>query len=183
MEFIRHNLETAPKESLEILERSKKAMGIIPGLYSVMAESPEILKAYTELHQLFMNSAFDKDELTVVWQTINIEHNCTYCVPAHTAIAYSMGVSEELVNALREEKPLPNKKLEMLRTTTLRVVRQRGFLTDEEISEFYSVGYTTRNLLDIVLGLSQKVISNYVNHLSRAKADSIFEKFEWTKAK
>ncbi|GAL04170.1 macrophage infectivity potentiator-related protein [Photobacterium aphoticum] len=90
--FTLHTVETAPEKSKTILEGAKKQMGMVPGLYAVLAESPEILKAYTQLHQLFTNTSFDADELTVVWQTINVEHACHYCVPAHTGIAHSMGV-------------------------------------------------------------------------------------------
>lgn len=62
-----HTIETAPEGSKAILEGAQKQMGMIPGLYSVMAESPEILNAYKELHQQFTNSSFDAEELTVVW--------------------------------------------------------------------------------------------------------------------
>jgi hypothetical protein len=34
-------------------------------------------------YELFVNSSFNEEELTVVWQSINVEHACHYCVPAH----------------------------------------------------------------------------------------------------
>ncbi|GAM60439.1 macrophage infectivity potentiator-related protein [Vibrio ishigakensis] len=76
-DFTLHTAETAPEKSKAILEGAQKQMGMVPGLYAVMAESPEILKAYTQLHQLFTQTSFDAEELTVVWQTINVEHECT----------------------------------------------------------------------------------------------------------
>ena len=85
-----NNIETAPEGSKELLEQSLKANGMIPGLHGVLAGAPGILEAYQTLHKLFTDSSFDKDELTVVWQTINVEHACHYCVPAHTAIAKMM---------------------------------------------------------------------------------------------
>ena len=88
--FKLHTVETAPEKSKAMLEGAIKQMGTVPGLYAVMAESPETLKAYQQLHQLFTATSFDAEELTVVWQTINVEHECHYCVPAHTAIAHSM---------------------------------------------------------------------------------------------
>lgn len=47
--FALHNLETAPEKSRQILEKTYKNLGRIPGLFSVMSEAPELLKAYTEL--------------------------------------------------------------------------------------------------------------------------------------
>ena len=50
--FTLHTIDTAPEESKTILEGAVKQMGVIPGLFSVMAESPETLKAYQQIHQL-----------------------------------------------------------------------------------------------------------------------------------
>jgi hypothetical protein len=55
--------------------------------------------AYQQLHELFVNSSFNEEELTVVWQSINVEHACHYCVPAHTGIAAMMKVDEAITEA------------------------------------------------------------------------------------
>ena len=176
-----HTIETAPEGSKAILEGAQKQMGMIPGLYSVMAESPEILNAYKELHQQFTNSSFDAEELTVVWQTINVEHECHYCVPAHTAIAHSMKVDPAITEALRNDEALPTEKLQALKDFTLSVVRGRGNVSKEEVEAFYSAGYGQKQVLEVILGLSQKVISNYVNHLVETPVDKAFEPFAWKK--
>lgn len=177
-----HDLDSAPQESQAFLDKSLKANGRIPGLHGVLASAPGLLEGYQKLHELFVNSSFDKDELTVVWQTINVEHECHYCVPAHTGIAHMMKVDAALTEALRNETAMPTTKLQALRDTTLAMVRNRGNLTDEEVQAFYAAGYGERQLLEIVLGLSQKVISNYVNHIAETPVDTVFEKFAWKKA-
>jgi alkylhydroperoxidase family enzyme len=92
--------------------------------------------------------------LTVVWQSINVEHACHYCVPAHTGIAAMMKVDEAITEALRNET-LSNAKLEALRTMTLSIVRNRGHVAEEELAAF-SAGYGEQQVLEIILGLSQK---------------------------
>ncbi|WP_404822975.1 carboxymuconolactone decarboxylase family protein, partial [Novosphingobium huizhouense] len=87
---------------------------MIPNLHGIMAESPQMLEGYQRVHELFQKSSFDKDELTVVWQAINVENACHYCVPAHTAIAHSMKVDPAITEALRNNTPLPNARLEAL---------------------------------------------------------------------
>ena len=176
-----HTAETAPEKSKPLLEASLKQNGMIANLHGVLAESPELLIAYNELGDLFTASSFDAEELTVVWQTINVEHNCTYCVPAHTAIANKMKVDPALTEALRDQKPMPTAKLQALHDMTLSMVRQRGNVSPEEIAAFFEAGYAQRQLLDIVLGLSQKTISNYVNHLAKTPVDAPFKKFAWEK--
>tara|TARA_R110001583_G_scaffold145698_1_gene297693 strand:+ start:16389 stop:16940 length:552 start_codon:yes stop_codon:yes gene_type:complete len=179
--FTSHTIETAPAQSKEILEGAQKQMGVVPGLFAVMAESPQLLKAYTQLHQLFTETSFDAEELTVVWQTINVEHECHYCVPAHTAIAHSMKVDPALTEALRNEAPLPTEKLQALKDLTLSVVRNRGNVSEQELSAFFAAGYGHQQVLEIILGLSQKVISNYVNHIAETTVDPMFKDFTWTK--
>ncbi len=172
-----HNLETAPEGSKNLLENSIKAYGMIPNLLGVMAESPSLLEAYKSAGDLFQNSSFNNEELTVVWQTINVEHECHYCIPGHTAIAQMMGVDPALNEALRNKAAMPTPKLQALHDTTLAMVRSRGRLTEDEKEAFYAAGYGKNNLLDIILGLSQKVISNYVNHIAETPVDEPFKKF------
>lgn len=175
-----HNIETAPEGSKPLLEQSLKTNGMIAGLHGVLAGAPGLLEAYTTLGDLFKNSSFNNEELTVVWQTINVEHECHYCVPAHTGIANMMKVDDAITEALRNETPLENPKLEALRAMTLTIVRNRGHVTQEDLNAFYKAGYEERQVLEIILGLSQKVISNYTNHIANTPVDAPFQKFAWS---
>jgi len=180
-EFTLHTVETAPEKSKELLAGAKKAYGMIPGLFAVMAEAPGLLEAYQQLNQLFVDSSFNNDEITVVWQSINVEHNCHYCVPAHTVIANNMGVSDEITHALRNETALPNQRLEALRTFTLSVVRNRGEVDDSAVQAFLDAGFTKRQILEVILGVSHKMMSNYTNHFAKTPLDAIAAKFAWKK--
>jgi len=181
-EFILHDETTAPEESKPLLAKSKAAFGRLPGLHKVMAEAPGLLEGYQKLHELFLNSSFDKDELTVVWQAINVENKCHYCVPAHTGIAKAMGVDDAITDALRNETPLPTPRLEALRSFTLSVVRDRGQVDPAKVQAFLDAGFTKRQILEVILGYSQKVMSNYTNHLAKTPVDQVFHKFAWQKA-
>lgn len=176
-----HNIETAPEASQPLLEKSQKGFGMIPGLHGVLASAPKVFEAYQTLHQLFTETSFNEEELTVVWQTINVEHACHYCVPAHTGIAKMMKVDDAITEALRNETPLEDSKLEALRTMTLTIVRNRGHVTQQDLDAFYAAGYGEAQVLEIILGLSQKTISNYVNHIANTPVDAPFEKFAWSK--
>ncbi|AFM04531.1 hypothetical protein Fleli_2151 [Bernardetia litoralis DSM 6794] len=177
-----HSIESAPEQSKARLEQSVKSFGSVPGLHGVLAESPQLFEAYQTLHKLFAESSFDNEELTVVWQTVNVEHACHYCVPAHTGIAHMMKINPAITEALRNGTELPTKKLQVLHETTLSLVRNRGAITESELKTFFDAGYTERSLLDIILGISQKVISNYTNRVAETPVDKAFEKFAWKKA-
>jgi alkylhydroperoxidase family enzyme len=71
--------------------------------------------------------------------------------------------------------------LEALRDFTLAMVRQRGELEAGQLEAFYSAGYTQQNVLEVILGLSQKVMSNYTNHIAQTPVDNAFQVFAWQK--
>ncbi|PKG78620.1 carboxymuconolactone decarboxylase [Shewanella sp. Actino-trap-3] len=177
--FTIHTVDTAPEDSKAMLDDTKKQTGMIPNLFGVLAESPSTLKAYQQLHQAFLDTSFNPEELTVVWQTINVENECTYCVPAHTGIAHSMKVDPALTEALRNKAAMPNAKLQALQDATLSIVRNRGNISEAELAAFYAAGYGQQQVLEIILGLSQKVISNYTNHVAKTPVDEVFKKFAW----
>jgi len=176
-EFTLYTQDNAPEDAKPLLANSVEAFGMLPNLHAVMAAAPTLLEGYQVLHDLFQKSSFNAEELTVVWQTINVEHNCHYCVPAHSGIAASMKVNQDIVDALVNETPLANPKLEKLRETTLAITRERGVISNEQIETFFAAGYGKQQLLEIILGLSQKVMSNYTNHLAETPIDEAFKKF------
>ncbi|PCI51817.1 MAG: carboxymuconolactone decarboxylase [Alphaproteobacteria bacterium] len=180
--FPLHTPETAPEDTLPLFENSQKAFGMIPNLHAVMGASPSLLEAYQVVHGLFMKTSLSADEQTVIWQTINVEHECHYCVPAHTAVANMMGVDKQISDALRDNTPLPE-KLEALRDFTLKMLLKRGQVSEADVTEFLAAGYNQQNILEVILGLSQKVMSNYVNHVAGTPLDAPFQVFDWSPSK
>jgi len=176
-----HSVETAPEGSKESLKKSIEGFGMLPNLHGVLAESPQALEAYKSIGNLFQETSFNNDELTVVWQTINVYHECHYCVPAHTAIAGMMKVDAAITEALRNGTKLPNDKLQALHETTLEIVENRGVLSETQLNAFLAAGYGNQQVLEILVGVSQKVLSNYTNHLAKTPIDEPFKSFEWSK--
>ena len=92
-----------------------------------------------------------------------------------------MEVDSALTEALRNGEAMPTAKLQALHDFTLAMVRQRGNVSDEQMDTFFAAGYSQQQVIEVILGLSQKVISNYVNHVAKTPVDPIFEQFAWTK--
>ena len=174
-----HSLATAPEASKPLLEKSIKAFSRLPSLHGVMAESPQMLEGYQRLHQVAIDTAFTPEERTVVWMTVNVANHCHYCVPAHTGIAKREKVDDAIIEALRDETALPDPKLEALRTFTLAVRETHGRPGDAEVEAFRAAGYGDRAILDVVLIIAQKVMSNFTNSLFDTPTDAAFEKFIW----
>lgn len=180
-EFTIHNVPTAPDAAKPLLEKGQQSFGMIPNLYGVMAEAPAVLDAYQALGAMFRSTSLSTVEQHVVWLTINYENNCHYCVPAHTAIAKMDDVPEPVIKALRDGMPLPDPKLEALRRFCVTLINQRGFADDAEVQAFLDAGFTRQQVLEVVLGIAHKVLSNYTNHLSKTPLDEPFKQYVWEK--
>ncbi|MBU0621193.1 MAG: carboxymuconolactone decarboxylase family protein [Gammaproteobacteria bacterium] len=179
--FKLHNLATAPVEATPILHAAEKGLGFIPNLYAHLAEAPVALEAYKDLGALLEKSTLSPTEQQVVLIAVSVKNNCAYCVAAHSFLARNMvKVPDNILAALRSGQPLPDVKLNALATFTKAVVRERGWVSgSQELNDFFSAGYTQRNALEVVLGVTMKTLSNYANHLTDTPLDVAFASEAW----
>lgn len=177
--FTIHTMETAPEESKEMLKQSEDGAGFIPNMHAIMAESPVLLKAYKEMGSLFNQTSFTPVEKEIIEMTINQVNGCTYCVAAHSYFDRLSNFPEEILSALLEEKSLENSKLQTLRVFTKTLIEKRGWVSPKEIDTVISAGYSKAQILELMVGVAHKVISNYVNHIAETPID---EKFTQSKS-
>ena len=96
-----HTIETAPQGSKHLLQNLQGAIGMIPNLAASMAESPELLRGFWSIQQIFYGGTFSPGEIQVLALTNAFENGCRYCMALHSALATREGVSNESVEALR----------------------------------------------------------------------------------
>ncbi len=173
--------DTAPAESRPGLDAAQKAYGSIPNLFGVFASSPAVLDGYQKISAAFDATAFDATERQVVLLTVSAQNGCDYCVAAHSAISKMQSVPDDVVAALRDGRPLADARLEALRSFTSAVVEHRGWVPEGALRAFLDAGYTQRHVLDVVLGVTMKTLSNYVNHVAETPLDAAFQPFAWSR--
>jgi len=179
--FKTYTIANAPAASKPILEAVKGAFGFVPNLQANMAESPELLAGYSQLWDLFGKSTLTAHEQQVVYLTSNFENNCHYCMAGHTTLAKMIEMDAGVIAALRAGTAIPDAKLEALHVFATHVVRERGFVPNTGIDAFLAAGYTRQNVLEVVLGVATKLMSNYTNHLVHTQLDAFMKGNEWTK--
>jgi AhpD family alkylhydroperoxidase len=179
--FAAYKIGNAPEASKQLLVEVKQSFGFIPNLQSNMAESPELLAGYSALWDLFSKSTLTMHEQQVVYMTANYENECHYCMAGHTALAKMQKMDMAAIEALRTGTAIADKKLEALHRFTTLVVRNRGWVSDDDTDLFLAAGYTRRNVLEVVLGVATKVMSNYTNHIAHTELDAFMKGNEWTK--
>ena len=48
---------------------------------------------------------------------------------------------------------------------------------------FLAAGFTQANILEVILGAAQKLMSNYNNHFAQTPVDQVFQKYAWSRTK
>lgn len=179
--FTIHTIETAPDASKELLNAAKTSYGFVPNLFAGMAESPALLEAYLALSAIFNKTALSETERQVIMMTANRFNGCDYCMAAHSAISHMSGVAPDVIESLRLGRAIADPKLEALRVFTLRVLESRGWPDEQDLARLTAAGYTRQTVLEVVLGLGMKLLSNFTNHIVGTPLDSVFEAQKWAK--
>ena len=174
-------LDTAPSGAKESLEAAKKRIGMIPNMYAAMANAPGALDTYVFGYDRFrQGSGFTPVEQEVTFLAISAENGCEYCVAAHSVIADTASkVPREVTDAIRSGTPVPDPRLAALANLARAIVATRGRPTTRDVEAFLAAGYSERQVLELVLAVSVKTISNYVNHIFGTPVDAPFRSREW----
>jgi uncharacterized peroxidase-related enzyme len=176
-----HTAETAPEGSKNLLEATRKRVGMIPNLYGALAEAPIAVEAYDKLGDMLRRSSLTPTERHVAWFAINAYHDCSYCMAAHTRMAKGEKVADDVIETARAGSAYENAKLEALRIFTLTLTEDRGRVSPEGLETFLAAGFIKQNVLELVVLIAHKVVSNYTNHLVDTPVDEAFAPFAWEK--
>jgi uncharacterized peroxidase-related enzyme len=179
MKFQIHTKDTAPEASRATLDVTAKKYGFVPNLYGVLAGSPTAVQAYAGINKALEQSALTPVEQQVVTLTVSATNDCAYCMGAHSTVAQMVHMPEDVLAALREQRPLSDPKLNALRALVLSVLRHRGWVPEADLEHVVAAGYTQRHVLDVLTIVALKTLSNYVNHIAHTPLDPQFASHAW----
>ncbi|MBS0251792.1 MAG: carboxymuconolactone decarboxylase family protein [Proteobacteria bacterium] len=166
---------TAPEGSKALVEKVQKDFRFIPNLFGVFAHSPAFLSGYMALDQAYGQSCLSPKERQVVLLAASVENACRYCTAAHsTILKNAMKAPAEMVEAIRAGRSLSDTRLEALVRLTREMVEKRGHVSAEIVEEFVAAGYGREQVLEVLLGVALKTMSNYTHHLSGVEIDPAF---------
>jgi uncharacterized peroxidase-related enzyme len=161
----------APEVSKPMLEKVQKSLGFIPNLIAIFANNPTVLEGYLALASVFEKSSFSSKERQIILLTASVENNCNYCAAANSAIAKSLLTPTEVIAAVHDNAPVPDAKLNALVSLVRELVRERGYAKAKTIQKFLAAGYKKEQVMEILLGIALKTISNYLDHISPTPLD------------
>ncbi|WP_428380308.1 carboxymuconolactone decarboxylase family protein [Nevskia ramosa] len=174
--------ETAPEASRATLVAIEKAWGFAPNLMRTFANSPAVVQGAWGLLGAFQQTSFTPAERELVMIAASVENACGYCTAGHSLMGKGAGLSDTQIAALRAGEALDDARLEALRRFTTAVVARRGHVGEVELQAFLASGYAPPQVLEVVLGVAAKTLTNYTDHLASVPLDDAFQSAAWTPA-
>ena len=164
-----------PARSRQILEQAREYFGFVPNLLASLAHSPVALSVYFNANVGFECGTLTHAERQIVLLVASKENDCAYCTTSHSALArFFSNVPSDALLAIESGNKLSDPKLDALVSLTRQLVSLRGYVTRETIQLFLDSGYEKEQLLEVLVGIGIKTISNYFDHLSALEIDDEF---------
>lgn len=148
----------------DIFSNLEKNLGFVPNLYAYYAKNETALGDYLQFQN--RKTTLSKREKEVVNLVVSQYNGCQYCLSAHTMIAGLNGFSEDQIREIRGGEITFDSKLQALAAFTLAVVSNRGRVSESAKDNFFAAGYGEDNLIDVVLNVGDKTVSNYIHNIA-----------------
>ncbi len=152
-----------------IFDNLNSKLGFVPNLYAYYAKNDTALADYLTLQNRKTSlSGKEKEIVNLVTSQIN---GCDYCKAAHTAIGKMNGFTDEQILEIRGGRVSFDNKFDALAQFTAAVVQNRGRASEAATEQLLAAGYNEANLIDIVLLIGDKVVSNYIHNITQIPVD------------
>lgn len=163
------NREDVTPDNQKIFDTLKSNLGMVPNLYKYYAKNDTALGDYLALQNRKTTlSAKEKEIVNLVTSQIN---GCRYCQSAHTLLGKNHGLTEEQILEIRRGYASFDKKIDALAKFTAEAVDKRGKVSDATKDNFFNQGYSEANLIDVILAVGDKTISNYIHSIAQFDID------------
>lgn len=160
--------EVSQKNQL-LFDNMKAQMGMVPNLYTVLANSENALETYLNLENAL--TSLTGKEVEIVNLVVSQANNCNYCLSAHTLIAKSTGFNSQEIIDVRSSNPLNDAKLDVLARITKALIENRGYIDATLLEEFFNAGFTKEKLVDVIMLIGDRTISNLLFAVSNVPVD------------
>ena len=152
-----------------IFDNLEKGLGFVPNLFATYAHSENALGNYLTLSGA--KTSLNAKQKEVVNLAVSQVNGCNYCLAAHTAIGKLNGFTDSQILELRAGEASFDAKLDALARLARNITENRGATDQEVVANFFTAGWTKENLIDTIVLVGDKTISNYLHRTTEVPVD------------
>ena len=147
----------------------KKGLGMVPNLYATLALSEHALGNYLAFQNA--KSSLNGKAREVVNLVVSQVNECQYCLAAHTMLGKMNGFTEAQILEIRHGHASFDAKFDALARLTKGIVESRGHVDQALVEAFFAAGWTQENLVDAIVVIGDKTVSNYLHSTTKIPVD------------
>lgn len=161
--------EEVSPDNQTIFDNLKKGLGFVPNLYATYAYSDTALGDYLALQN--RKSSLKAKEREVINLVVSQVNDCKYCQSAHTALGKMNGFTDDEILEIRSGSASFDTKLDALAKFAKNITVNRSKPDAEVLEIFFNAGYTKENLVDAIIVIGDKFISNFLHGATNIPID------------
>jgi uncharacterized peroxidase-related enzyme len=152
-----------------LFDNLTKGLGFVPNLYATIAHSDTALSTYLTLQNA--KSSLSAKAREVVNLAVSEVNQCAYCLAAHSMLGKMVGFTEDQVLQIRAGTAPFDARLDALARLVRNVVQTRGHSDNAVVQAFFDAGWSEGNLVDVMVVIGDKTISNYLHSTTKIPVD------------
>lgn len=152
-----------------IFDNLQKGLGFVPNLYATYAYNDTALGDYLTLQN--RKSTLKAKEREVINLVVSQINGCRYCQSAHTALGKMNGFSDDQILEIRSGSASFDSKLDALAKFVSSITINRSKPSEEALNNLFEAGYNKANLVDIIMVIGDKFISNFIHGATNIPID------------
>lgn len=152
-----------------LFDQLQQQLGFVPNLYATFALSEQALASYLAFQNA--RSSIRGKAREVINLVVSQVNECAYCLAAHTALGAMVGFSPEQILDIRRGTAPFDPKLDALARLVKQVALDRGHADAALLDAFFAAGWTQENLVDMLVVIGDKVVSNYLHSTTQIPVD------------
>ncbi len=164
-------IDAAPAASQASLEAVNKLLGTVPNLFRIVANSPSTLEGYLGLNGALGQGALDAKTRERIALAVAEVNGCNYCLAAHQYLGLNLAkLCVDDVVASRGVTSAYNKAAVAV-NFAVKIVKNRGKVSDSDFAVVRSAGYTDEQIVEIVGHVALNTLTNYINEVLGTEID------------
>lgn len=152
-----------------LFDTLKKGLGMVPNLYATLALSEHALGSCLAFQSA--RSSITGKAREVVNLVVSQVNGCEYCLAAHTVIGGMVGFTPAQILEIRGGSARFDARLDALARLVTHIAVERGHADPVQVQAFLDAGWTPEQLVDVVMVIGDKTVTNYLHGVTRVPVD------------
>jgi len=155
----------APAKAQPLLEAVNVQLGVVPNMFRLISTSPQALEGYLGMSGALGRGALPAATRERIALAVAEVNGCSYCLSAHTYLGKNVAHLDDAEITANRSGASNDPKADAAVRFAAKITRQRGQVSDADLSVVKLAGYTDAQVLEIVMHVAINTFTNYVNEV------------------